>query len=67
MSRTYSSGFSALKDGETATVDEILDFCREKLAPYKRPKFVEFREELPKTIVGKMLHRVLVAEEANNR
>ena len=55
-----------LKDGETATEQEILDFCQEKLAPYKRPKFVEFRDEIPKTIVGKMLRRVLVAEEAKH-
>jgi long-chain acyl-CoA synthetase len=52
-----------LKEGETATADEILDFCRENLAPYKRPRYVEFRGELPKTLVGKMLRRVLVEEE----
>jgi len=52
-----------VKDGESATEEEILEFCREKLAPYKQPRFVEFREEIPKTIVGKMLRRVLVAEE----
>ncbi len=53
-----------LKEGETATEEEILAFCAENLAPYKRPKFVEFRDELPKTLVGKMLRRVLVEEEA---
>jgi long-chain acyl-CoA synthetase len=53
-----------LKEGETATEDEMLSFCRENLAPYKCPRFVEFRDDLPKTIVGKMLRRVLVQEEA---
>jgi long-chain acyl-CoA synthetase len=52
-----------LKEGETATEQEIFEFCEENLAPYKRPKYVEFREELPKTLVGKMLRRVLVEEE----
>jgi long-chain acyl-CoA synthetase len=56
-----------LKEGETATEEEILAFCKENLAPYKRPKFVEFRDELPKTMVGKMLRRVLVEEEVRAR
>ena len=37
-------------------------YCRERLAPYKVPAHVEFRTELPKTMVGKVLRRVLVAE-----
>ncbi|MCX6001025.1 MAG: hypothetical protein NTY79_00570 [Chloroflexi bacterium] len=37
--------------------------CREKLTAYKVPKHVEFRAELPKTLVGKILKRVLVEEE----
>ncbi len=56
-----------LKDGVTATEDEILAFCEENMARYKRPKFVEFRDELPKTMVGKMLRRVLVEEEIKAR
>jgi long-chain acyl-CoA synthetase len=55
--------FIVLKEGEEATAEEIIDFCREKLAKYKVPKLVEFREELPKTIIGKVLRRVLVEEE----
>jgi len=55
-----------LKEGETVTEEEILAFCAENRAPYKRPKYVEFRDELPKTLVGKMLRRVLVEEEARN-
>jgi long-chain acyl-CoA synthetase len=52
-----------LKDGETATEEEIIEFCRANLAKYKVPTAVEFRKELPKTLVGKMLRRVLVEEE----
>jgi long-chain acyl-CoA synthetase len=43
---------------------EIIAFCRQKLANYKVPKQVEFRKELPKTIVGKVLRRILKEEEA---
>jgi long-chain acyl-CoA synthetase len=46
----------------TPTSDEIRAYCRERLAPYKVPAHVEFRTELPKTMVGKVLRRVLVAE-----
>jgi long-chain acyl-CoA synthetase len=56
--------YVVLKEGETATEAEIISFCREHLAPYKVPKFVEFRDELPKTLVGKVLRRALVEEEA---
>jgi long-chain acyl-CoA synthetase len=52
-----------LKDGESATPEEITAFCRERLARFKVPKLVEFREELPKSPIGKVLRRVLVEEE----
>jgi long-chain acyl-CoA synthetase len=55
--------FVVLKAGETATLDEITHWCAERLAPYKVPKQIEFRSELPKTMVGKVLRRVLVEEE----
>jgi long-chain acyl-CoA synthetase len=55
--------YVVLQEGETATEEEIIDYCRENLAYYKVPKFVEFRDELPKTMVGKILRRVLVEEE----
>lgn len=55
--------FVVLKEGQTATEEEMLAFCKENLTYYKRPKFVEFRDELPKTMVGKVLRRVLLAEE----
>ncbi len=56
-----------LKPGETATVDEIREFCRDKLARYKIPYYVEFRDELPKTMVGKVLRRMLASEEAKKQ
>jgi long-chain acyl-CoA synthetase len=55
--------FVALKPGEKATAEEIIAHCRQHLAPFKVPKFVEFRESLPKTIMGKPLRRELRAEE----
>jgi long-chain acyl-CoA synthetase len=55
--------YVVLRPGETATADELIAFCAERLAPYKVPKQVEFRSELPKTQVGKFLRRVLVEEE----
>ncbi len=55
--------YVVLKSGQSATPEEIIAFCRERLTPYKVPKQVEFRAELPKTMVGKFLRRVLVEEE----
>jgi long-chain acyl-CoA synthetase len=49
--------------GETVTEEEITAFCKENLAAYKVPKIIEFRDELPKTIVGKILRKELRAEE----
>ncbi|MFV0423286.1 long-chain-fatty-acid--CoA ligase [Oleidesulfovibrio sp.] len=51
------------KPGESLTKNDIIAHCRAKLANYKIPRQVEFREELPKTIVGKVLRRALRAEE----
>ncbi|MDJ0985248.1 MAG: long-chain fatty acid--CoA ligase [Desulfobacterales bacterium] len=53
-----------LKPGQTATEDEILAFSKEKMAGYKRPKQVEFRQNLPVSNVGKVLRRVLREEES---
>ena len=55
--------FVVLKPDQQASPEELLDFCRENLAPYKVPSFVEFRDELPKTNVGKVLRRKLLEEE----
>ena len=48
-----------LKPGSSATAEELRSFCRAHLAPYKVPAHVEFRTELPKTMVGKVLRRAL--------
>lgn len=52
-----------LKQGEMATAEEIIEHCRANLAKFKMPTAVEFRTELPKTMVGKVLRRVLRDEE----
>lgn len=57
--------FIQLAPGETATEEEIIDFCRERLAGYKRPRSVEFRETLPTSVIGKVLRRVLRDEVRN--
>jgi long-chain acyl-CoA synthetase len=56
-----------LMEGETASADEIREWCKEHLAPFKVPTSVEFRDELPKTTVGKVLRRELVAQEREKR
>ena len=49
----------AVRKDEATTEQDVIDHCRENLTGYKRPKFVEFRDELPKTNVGKILRRAL--------
>ena len=51
--------FVVLRDGQTATPEEIIAFCRERMAGYKVPRQVEFRDSLPKSGVGKYLRREL--------
>ena len=48
-----------LKKGETATPEEIMEFCRERLAGFKRPRAVVFVDELPKTSTGKVVRKAL--------
>jgi len=55
--------YIVLKAGETATIEEIGKFCRAELTHFKVPQRIEFRESLPKTIIGKVLRRVLLEEE----
>jgi len=55
--------YIVLKEGETATAEEIIQFCQQLLSKFKVPKEVEFRDRLPKTLVGKVLRRVLRDEE----
>ncbi len=57
------TAYVVLKPGETATAAEIRAFCRGRLAHYKEPRAVYFRDELPKSMVGKVLRRVLQQEE----
>ena len=49
----------ALKKGETATAEELIESCRERLASFKRPRSVVFIDALPRTSTGKILKRVL--------
>jgi long-chain acyl-CoA synthetase len=52
-----------LRSGAHATEDELRAFCRERLSPFKTPARIEFRRELPKSMVGKVLRRVLVEQD----
>jgi long-chain acyl-CoA synthetase len=58
-----AKAFVVLKAGQTATADELIAFCKKNLAPYKVPRSIEFRDTLPKTLIGKILRRELIAEE----
>ncbi|MGG3469678.1 AMP-binding protein [Neobacillus pocheonensis] len=55
--------YIVLKEGSTATPEEMNQFARKFLAAYKAPRLYEFRKELPKSAVGKILRRMLVEEE----
>jgi long-chain acyl-CoA synthetase len=59
--------FVVLKPGQTATADQLIAFCRERLAPFKVPKAIEFRDTLPKTLIGKVLRRQLADEDKQKR
>lgn len=55
--------FVVLKAGQSLTEDELRLWCKKEMRAYMVPKFVEFRDELPKTMVGKILRRQLLEEE----
>ncbi len=55
--------FVVLRQGARASSDQLIEHCRRSLAPYKVPRAVEFRDQLPKSLVGKILRRVLMEEE----
>ncbi|MBA4548850.1 long-chain fatty acid--CoA ligase [Thermoactinomyces intermedius] len=55
--------FIVLKEGHSVTEKELDRFCRERLAKFKVPRLYEFRKELPKSSIGKVLRRVLADEE----
>jgi long-chain acyl-CoA synthetase len=57
--------FLVLKEGEQATEEEMIDFCKDKLARFKWPAEIEFRETLPKTNAGRLLRVELRSEEMN--
>jgi len=59
--------FVVLKEGESATEQELLEFAKANLAVYKLPTEIEFRKELPKTNVGKVLRKQLREEEMEKR
>ena len=59
--------FVVPREGEQVTEEDVIAFCKEKLATYKAPKLVEFRKELPKSAVGKILRKVLRDEEATKK
>lgn len=48
-----------LKQGETATQEELMAFCKENMAGYKRPRIIEFKDDLPVSNIGKVLRREL--------
>jgi long-chain acyl-CoA synthetase len=52
-----------LKDGQRLTAGELRGFLRDKLAPFEQPRQIEFRDELPRTLIGKPSRRALIAEE----
>jgi len=56
--------FVVLKEGQESRAEEIIEFCRQNLARYKVPTLVEFRRELPKSQVGKILRKTLREEES---
>ncbi|NUP03036.1 MAG: long-chain fatty acid--CoA ligase [Nonomuraea sp.] len=56
--------FVSLRPGRTATPEELIAFCRQRLAAYKYPRQVEILDELPKTVTGKLLRRELRARHA---
>jgi len=56
-----------LLPGQKVSVEELQSFCKDKLTAYKVPKYIEFREALPKTLVGKILRRVLQEEEKTKK
>ena len=55
----FIKAFVVLKEGKNANEKELIDFCRTKLTGYKIPKAIEFRKELPKSLIGKILRKSL--------
>jgi long-chain acyl-CoA synthetase len=67
MAGEIPKAFIVLKEGASASEKELMDFVKERIAPYKRIREIEFRKELPKTILGKALRRELRKEETQQQ
>jgi long-chain acyl-CoA synthetase len=52
-----------VKKDPSLTAEQLMDYCKRELTGYKKPKYIEFRSELPKTNVGKILRRALREEK----
>ncbi|MGE5139973.1 MAG: acyl-CoA synthetase [Rudaea sp.] len=59
-----AKAFIVLRPGERVTAEELIEFCRNKIATYKLPREIEFTEELPRTPTGKLMRRILKQGEA---
>ena len=59
MAGEIPKAFVVLNEGCTTSAEEIMEFCKQKVAPYKRVRAVEFIDEIPKSNVGKVLRRLL--------
>ena len=57
--------FISLKDGQSLTADELKAFLKDKLSAIERPELIEFRDELPKTLIGKLSKKELKAESTS--
>lgn len=59
--------FVRLREGQSLTAQALTDFLKDKLSPIEMPREIEFREQLPKTLIGKLSKKELVAEEAGRQ
>jgi long-chain acyl-CoA synthetase len=66
-SNEFVKAFIVLKDGVQATGQEFIDWAKDRMAGYKRPREVEFRDSIPLSQVGKVMHRTLREEELKKR
>jgi long-chain acyl-CoA synthetase len=66
-SNEFVKAYIQLKEGETATPEEFIEWARDKMAGYKRPREVKIVDSLPLSNVGKVLRRVLLEEELKER
>ena len=59
--------FVILDKGATVSGDEIIDYCKERMSKFRVPEFVEFRDDVPRTSVGKVQKHLLRQEEESKR